>query len=51
MQSACGPACIPRGPSGAEIAVDAVADGSQFLVRVAPRVIAFAQLSGNAKKI
>ena len=41
---------MPGGLSGVEIAVDAVAEGSQVLLRVPPRSIAFAHPSANAKK-
>ena len=50
MRSACGSACMPRGLSGVASVVDAVADGSQFLLRVPPQGIAFARPSANAKK-
>ena len=51
VPAACGPACVPIGSSGSEIAVDVVADGFQFLLRVPPQHNAFASLSEKAKNL
>ncbi len=51
VQSACGPACMLRGTSGIGIAVDAIADGFRFLLRVPPQHNAFGSLSEKAKKL
>ena len=50
VPAACGPACVPIGSFGSEIAVDVVADGFQFLLRVPPQCICVAEWKSKTIK-